>query len=324
VPSKRRKSKRSKYSYSSEDDSYSSDEEARRKVKKKTAAKKAIPKKTIKKKVKRYRSAYNEARAKAKESRKAKQESGEYRKKIGTTKISGTAGWTHNLDPYTRFPDEDEMRADLKVLEATLAVPGPKARAVPEPIVPFRKRKVRVATLYSILQDTRVNQQEKKFPVTEQGPHTIPHYYILDSLVNARKQSRLAEIAGLRMPPETFEERVYQEIPVRHPRRERAEIAVRYYRRIYEKGTQLLQKEGLTRAEETKLTAQLNKALNLNPYQTYKYHGHGASSRDLQYKGERRDKPVGVDLPDDAGYHDFDVAVPEIKRLLRGYGKFHE
>jgi hypothetical protein len=223
------------------------------------------------------------------------------------TKVKAVAtGYFNDTDPYRSFPTKKEATDE-----------GARLRKITG-----KKRYSRVPTFYTILQDSRKGVRTNKFGKATQGPHTIPHYYALDALVNARATNKLTEIARLRPTPERFAEIVDEEIPAGHKKRPRAEVAVERYKHLYEKGDELLKKKNPSVEEEIKSVHTLNKALQLHPYQTYSYKGAGAGKTALQGKGERRGLDVTIDLPHTAGFADNAATQKVLERLLKRYGKF--
>jgi hypothetical protein len=223
---------------------------------------------------------------------------------------STSRGRTNDRDPY-RFhatqADADQDAIRLKnVVDKT--------------------RDNRVPTFYTILQDKRKGVPRKNFGSVPQGPHTIPHHYTLDALVNARENNRLREISGLRPDPGEFKHMVYDEIPKDHPKRRRAKVAVKRYERLFEKADLLLtglEGAGLTEAETIKLVHTLNKGLQMHPFLTYAYKGKGAGKNALKYKNESRLEPVKLDMPTKPVYNDMTDARTVIDELLEGYRQFH-
>ena len=222
-------------------------------------------------------------------------------------------GYFNDRDPYRTFATKAEARQEGTRLKGLL-----------------KKRSSRVVTFYGVLQDPRKGVPEKNFPTTKQGPHTIPHYYVLDALVNARGDDRLDELADLRLTPAKFKQIVDAEIPVGHIKRRRAEVAVELYKRVYKRAAPLLTKmksqglAALTEPEQIKLVHTINKAFQLHTYQTYSYKGKGASKKALAGKGERRGAEVTIDLPHTAGFQDTEATQTVLEELRDKFGGFQK
>jgi hypothetical protein len=228
------------------------------------------------------------------------------RKRTGTKIKPVATGYFNDTDPYRSYTTKQQARTE-----------GVRLSAITK-----KKRSARVPTFYTILQDRRKGVPAKKFSGKLQGPHTIPHYYILDALVNARADSILEEIADLRLTPKEFEEIVNKEIPVGHKKRARAEVAIQRYDNIYNKGDSLFKITKPSEADQVRLVHTLNKALQMHPYQTYSYKGTGAGAAALGGKGERRGTQLTIDLPGTAGFKNNDAVRKVLKKLAKSYGTF--
>lgn len=229
-----------------------------------------------------------------------------HRKRTGTKIRPVATGYFNDTDPYRPYATKQQAKTE-----------GVRLRAITK-----KKRSARVPTFYTILQDRRKGVPTNKFSDKLQGPHTIPHYYILDALVNARADSLLVQIADLRLTPKEFEEIVDREIPVRHPKRARAQVAIQRYGNIYDKGDRLLKNTSPSEADQVSIVHTLNKALQMHPYQTYSYKGGGAGGAALGGKGERRGTELTIDLPGTAGFKNNKAAKKVLKELAKRYGAF--
>lgn len=230
------------------------------------------------------------------------------RRRKGTgTKVKAVAtGYFNNTDPYRVYATKKEATDE-----------GVRLRKITE-----KKRSARVPTFYTILQDKRKGVRTRNFPSKPQGPHTIPHYFILDALIYARENNILEEVADLRLTPSEFKKIVNTEIKPEHKKRPRALVAIKRYRAIYEKGDMLLGIRNPTEEEEIKTVHTINKALQLGPYQTYSYKGTGASKTATMYKGELRGTPVVMDFPHTAGFADNAATRSVLEDLLTRLREF--
>lgn len=223
--------------------------------------------------------------------------------------ITRTAkGYWHDLDPYTRHATKSAAQKERSRLLG-VQKSNPK----------IKRRKARVSTFYTILQDKRKNNPTK-FTSVPQGPHTFPHFALHDALTEARQQNKLDDFHPLLPSPADYDKLVAGEIPSGHAKEARAKIAQNTYARRY--ATYLaLKGKGVARteAETIRYTHKINKLLQMHPHGSYAYKGAGASKKALKGKGESSTKSVAmqIDLPAKHGFNDIKAVQTRNASLLK-------
>jgi hypothetical protein len=221
-------------------------------------------------------------------------------------------GYHHDRDPYAFHGTQADAIKERSRLSA------------------IKKRKPRVATFYSLIQDKRKitfvrNKGAQRFRRFDkpQGPHTFPHHGIHHAIAEAKKLGRLDEFDSLIPTKKEFKEIVNKEIPLNHAKRPRAELAIEHYKKVRAR-YDTLKSAVRDEAGDIRYAHTINKAIQLHPYGSHTYKASGAGNTALAGKGETGtsyDLRPQIDMPG-SPFTDMNAANERMKSVWKVVKKF--
>ena len=183
-------------------------------------------------------------------------------------------GYFHDRDPYAFHATQDSA---IKGRSKLLAI---------------KKRRPRVATFYSFIQDSRKidfvrSKGSSRFKRYDkpQGPHTFPHHGIHFAIAEAKRLKKLDDFDVLIPSKTDFKAIVDKEIPASHAKRPRADLAIEHYDKV-RKRYDTLKTSARDDVADIKYAHTINKLVQMHPYGSRTYKGTGAKSGALAGKGE--------------------------------------